>query len=54
MNPTSWWARAVRVVEQPQLQGAPGLADGPHAADVPAMVAAAALRGRVTDVREIL
>jgi hypothetical protein len=44
----------VRVVEQPQLQGPAGLADRAHAADVPAMVAAAALRGAVADVREIL
>ena len=46
--------RDQRLVEQPQLQGPPGLAQGAHAPDVPRDGGAAALAGRVRDVREVL
>jgi len=51
---TNSWPRAVRVVEQPQLQGPPGLAHRAHALDVAGDGRAAAIRGAVADVREIL
>ncbi len=47
--------RAVRVVEQPQLQGPPGHADRPHAADAPGHGGGRRHRGPAScDVREVL
>ena len=46
--------RAVRLVQQPQLQGPPGLADRAHAADVAGHGGGRRDRGQRRDVRELL
>ena len=47
-------ARSMRVVVEPQLQGTAGKPHGPPLLMSPAMVAAAAVSGEVTDVRTML
>jgi 3-isopropylmalate/(R)-2-methylmalate dehydratase large subunit len=52
MNPTSCPRRALRLDLEPQLRRPSGL-QGPHASRVAAMAAAAAITGKLTDVRDL-